>query len=195
MYRRSLATALILAALAAAPVTATRGVAVDLGKIEISSALAPGGTYKLPTLGVRNPGTEAAWFTLGAGGTGADGTLPLSQEWFSFSPARFQLQPGESVPVAIDLHLPAGVEPGHYEGLLRAELVPETTGAVVGAAAGARLSFEVKASGSVESHLRELLGLLAGVPGWFYGALVLSIAAVGLRVLSRRFSIRLERRA
>jgi len=192
------ARAVVLAALVllaqAAIVSAAKGVAVDLGVIEIDEPLSPGGTYRLPTLGVRNPGDEAGTYSMRIGQTGGT-AAELQGAWFTFSPAEFQLDPGANTPVSITLHLPADVAPGRYEGLLSAGLAPDGEGAQVGAAAAARLTFEVQPSTSVEALLRQLTTFVNGLAPWSHLLLGLVASLILLRSAARRFSIRLERRA
>jgi hypothetical protein len=40
-------------------------VAVDIGRIDVEQKLSRGGTYQLPTIGVRNPGTETTRYVMG----------------------------------------------------------------------------------------------------------------------------------
>ena len=59
MRRQAHVVAIALAAGLLVPAAgADRGVSVDLGRIDIDQKLEPGGSYTLPTMGVRNPGSE-----------------------------------------------------------------------------------------------------------------------------------------
>ena len=66
--RRLAAAPLVLvgAALAGgvAPAIASTGASIDVGSIDVKEELLPGGEYKLPTFGVRNPGTEPTNYQL-----------------------------------------------------------------------------------------------------------------------------------
>jgi hypothetical protein len=192
---RPFLAAVALLAVAATPVGADQGVATDLGMIEIEQPLYPGETYRLPTLGVRNPGDEPASYAMGVGQTGAAGMIAPNQDWFTFTPSQFELEPGANVPVSISMRLPTDAEPGRYEGIVRAELVAEGEGALVAAAAGARLTFEVRASTSFESLVRQLQATIEDLRPWSYVVPLLVLAAFVLWRLSRRFNLRLERRA
>ena len=46
------------------PAAADRGVALDLGRVEIARGLTPGGGYRLPPVGVRNPGDEETTYRM-----------------------------------------------------------------------------------------------------------------------------------
>src|SRR5215211_6330170 len=41
------------------------GVAMDVGKVAIDQKLEKGGSYQLPSIGVRNPGSETATYRMG----------------------------------------------------------------------------------------------------------------------------------
>jgi hypothetical protein len=195
MVARSVVLAAFMLLAQAAVVSAAKGVAVDLGLIEIDEPLSPGGTYRLPTLGVRNPGNETGTYSMHIGQTGNEDAAELQEAWFTFSPSEFQLDPGATTPVAISMHLPADIAPGRYEGLLSAGLAPEGGGAQVGAAAAARLTFEVEASTTFEALIREITTFVGGLAPWSYLVLALAALAILLRWATRRFSLRLERRA
>lgn len=195
MFARAAGMAVLAAFLLAAPASAERGVAVDIGLIEVDRPLLGGGTYRLPVLGVRNPGDEVSHYRMGVGGAATAGMSVPDATWFSFTPAEFELEPGAVIPVTISLRLPRDVEPGRYEGLLRAELAAQGEGALVGAAAAARLSFEVAPSSGLEAFVREMVGTLTGLPVWAYAGLAMAAVAGVIWLASRRYSLRLERRA
>ena len=102
-----------VALLGAAPAHASTGVSIDVGKIEISEQLSPGGEYHLPTFGVRNPGTETASYEIVVSYLD-EPTLRPPAGWFRFDPATLTLAAGESRPVSIVLDVPPGAEPGDY---------------------------------------------------------------------------------
>jgi hypothetical protein len=107
--------------LVAAPAVANRGVSVDLGRIDIQQTLAPGGSYQLPTMGVRNPGTEVTSYVMTV--APVDGAHAAEQAWVRFSPERLTLRPSQSRPVPMRLSIPTNAEPGSYEALVGAEIV------------------------------------------------------------------------
>jgi hypothetical protein len=189
---------LSLAALAAAltgagPAGASMGVSIDVGRIDVSEDLAPGGDYRLPAFGVRNPGTEPTTYKLVVSYIdGQDAGRP-AEAWFTFEPAELTLQPGESRPVQARLTLPVDSEPGAYAALIGPQIVSEGGGAQVGAAAAARLTFEVAPSSGWDAFLRWFSRLIAEQPAVLVmpGAALLLLA---LWVLRRRFSISIARR-
>lgn len=95
----------------AAPVWASSGVSIDVGRIDVSEQPAPGGEYQLPTPGVRNPGTEPTTYRLAVSYIDGQDAMQPAEAWFSFEPAEVTLGPGESRSVQARLTLPADSEP------------------------------------------------------------------------------------
>lgn len=141
------ATAALLASRAGADV----GVALDVGKIEVNDKLSRGGTYQLPTIGVRNPGTETTRYRMGVSHIQGQAGRPAPAEWFSFAPPEVTLEPGQTAPVSVTLKIPTGARPDDYEALVEAAIAPEGEGTTVGAAAAARLKFTVKPSNILQA--------------------------------------------
>jgi hypothetical protein len=161
-----------------------RGVAVDPGSIEVVRPLHQGERYELPALGVRNPGTVVADYAFAVEATGSDRLTPPAR-WFELGPTALRLEPGVRGATRPRIGLPEAAEPGEYDALLVARLVPSGEGAGVGAAAAARLSFTVQAAqeagpGSRPTALWSVVALLAVL-----GSLV---------VLAGRVTVRVERR-
>ena len=50
--------------LSAGSASADRGVALDLGRLDVEQTLTPGGGYSLPPIGVRNPGDEVTSYKI-----------------------------------------------------------------------------------------------------------------------------------
>jgi hypothetical protein len=124
---------------------------------------------------------------------GQDAGRP-ADAWFTFEPAELTLQPGESRPVQARLTLPVDAEPGTYAALMGPQIVADGGGAQVGAAAAARLTFEIAPSSGWDAFLRWLSRLIAGQPAVLVmpGAVLLLLV---MWVLRRRFSISIARKA
>ena len=116
-------------------VPASRGVALDLGRIDVTQKLTPGGNYKLPTFHVRNPGTETTSYTIGISSVIGQKAKQPPSSWFRFKPSSLTLAPGASGAVVARIALPTGADPGAYETLIAAQVASEGSGAQVGAAA------------------------------------------------------------
>lgn len=168
---------------------ANQGVAVDLGAIVVRQALAPGGHYKLPTLGVTNPGTDPSSYRLGIGYLDRQSERMPPEAWFVFEPRAFDLRPHETRAVSIELNIPVHARPGTYAGLLRAALWRQTGGVAAGAAAAARLTFRVKPSSDWRARLRSVGGYLSEhEPTSYLLPSVAVLVALGW-ILRRRFRL------
>jgi hypothetical protein len=178
----------------ATPVLASQAVSIDVGKIDVTDALAPGGEYKLPAFGVRNPGTEATTYRITVSYVDGQDAGKPDQTWFTFSPSELTLAPGESRPVTASITLPTDAEPGAYSALLGPEIVSTGTGAQVGAGAAARLTFTVAESSGLDAFLR-WLGRTIGQNPWILVGVGLLLLAVATWLLRRRFNFSVSRRA
>ena len=170
------------------------GVSIDVGSIDVSDDLAPGGEYRLPAFGVRNPGTEPTTYKLVVSYIDDQPAGRPAEAWFTFEPAELTLQPGESRPVQARLTLPVDSEPGTYAALIGPQIVSQGGGAQVGAAAAARLTFEVAPSSGWDAFVRWFSRLVTDQPA-ILGVPVAVLLLVAIWVLRRRFSISIARRA
>ena len=82
------------------------GVGVNLGRIEIDEPLKPGGIYNFPSIGVINTGDEAGDYELAVTYHQDQPEQRPAQEWFTFIPSSFYLEPGEAQSVVVRLALP-----------------------------------------------------------------------------------------
>lgn len=188
--RWSALVALPLLAMVILPTSAyaQQGVAVDVGRIELDETLQLGGTYTLPTIGVRNPGGEVTDYRIAVSDLETD-LRPVPEEWVSFSPAALTLEPDERQRFEPGLTIPSDAAPGSYETLLAAAVAGEGEGARVGAAAATRLVFEV-ADEPVGSS--DVGGVRGG--GWLLALMIASLLVAMARPL-RRIRIRVEPRS
>ena len=178
----------------AAPTAASMAVSIDVGRIDVTDALAPGGEYRLPTFGVRNPGSESTTYRLTVSGIDGQAALLPDAAWFRFEPAELTLGPGESRPVQAIITLPPDSEPGAYAALIGPQIKAEGTGAQVGAAAAARLSFTIAPSSWLEGVARTIMRLVGEQP-WLLAIPTALVLAVVAWVVRRRFSFTVARRA
>ena len=193
---RLLATGLLVGAalFGAAPAWASSGVSIDVARIAVSQDLAGGDDYRLPTFGVRNPGTEPTTYALTVSYVDGEAGMRPPAEWFDFSPPTMTLAGGASGPVQTRLRIPADAEPGTYSALIGPQITTDQPGAQIGAGAAAKLTFTVAPSSWWDAWLRIVgrwLGQNPGV-GAVAGAIALLIA---IRILRRRVSITVARRA
>ena len=184
---------LLLPALAATA-TASRGVAIDLGRIEIQQRLTPGGAYRLPVMGVRNSGRERTRYELHASALKLDERDSPPEGWFRFSPARLTLKPGETGRVRIRIELPTGAAPGDYAALVGPQIVTKGSGARVGAAAASRVTFTVEPATWLQARWLKLKASLGDTTPWSWLVPTVALLAMLGRRLRLRFAVRIERR-
>ncbi len=194
--RLALVLALVSAMLACAEAaSADRGVALDLGKLEIQQVLTPGGGYRLPPVGVRNPGGEKTTYRMTVSSVQGQGGIPVPEDWFRFEPREVTLAPGETRKVATRLSLPTGADPGGYETLLAAQIVSDKAGAQVGAAAAAKVTFEVESATLLGAWWHKLSTWFSENEPWTWVVLAALASVVLAWQFRRRFAFSLERRA
>jgi len=182
----------LLVALEAAPVAASSGVSVDLGRVDITDALMPGQAYSLPTLGVRNPGTEPTSYVMVASAVQDASLRHPDAAWFVFEPSALTLGPGETAQVQMRLVLPRDAAPGAYQVLLGAQISSLATGASVGAAAAARTTFSIRPANAIDAFAASIGQLVSDL--WPWSAIVPSVFALASAgwLIRRRFAIHLD---
>jgi hypothetical protein len=192
--KRTLLIGLAILLLSASTASADRGVALDLGKVEIAQALTPGGSYHLPPVGIRNPGDEVTSYRMVVSSIAGQDGAPLPADWIAFSPRTLTLRPGQTKSVETRLSLPTGADAHDYEGLLAAQIVTDGPGAQVGAAAATKLTFEVDSATLLGAWWHRLSTWFSdnGPWTWIVPALLASLLVAGQ--FRRNFAFRLERR-
>jgi hypothetical protein len=179
--------------LGGAPAAASQAVSIDVGRIAVRDQLAPGGEYRLPTFGVRNPGTESTSYGIDVSYVDDQSTLRPPATWFRFDPGTLTLASGESAAISTLLQIPADAEPGDYGALIGPRIAGGTAGARIGASAVARVTFTVEPSSALDAWFRAILRVLLANP-WLL-ALAAMIGTVGAGLLvKRRFAITIRKR-
>jgi len=180
--------------LSGVPAVASTGVSIDVGSIAIKEELAPGGEYRLPTFGVRNPGTEDTSYVIVVSYLDGQDALRPAADWFTFSPATLTLHGGGSQAVNTSLEIPPDAAPGAYAALVGPQVVGQGGGAQVGAGAAARLTFTVAEGGGIDAWLRRLGRFLSDNPWVWIGALLILLIAATI-VIRRRFRFTITSRS
>ena len=157
--------------------------------------LTPGGGYRLPPVGVRNPGDEVTSYRMMVSSVQGQDGIPVPERWLEFSPREVTLAPGQTKKIAATLSLPTGADPGDYEGLLAAQIVTEGGGAQVGAAAAAKVTFEVESATLLGAYWHKLSTWFEDNAPWTWLVPALLVAALAAWQLRNRFAFRVERRA
>lgn len=174
---------------AAIGVAAGPGVGVSTGEIRVEDRLAPGGSYRLPAIGVFNSGDQAGEYQVRVGRAGDLPKLFPGEGWVKLEPSRFRLAPNESRAVAVTLVLPRNARPGDYFAYLQASPVLEMEGASVGIAAATKLEFTIRPATSLDAWRIWLARKLDEAQPW-PGLLAAALCLVLLgRTLRRRLEI------
>jgi hypothetical protein len=179
---------------AAVPVVATTGVSIDTSRVAVTETLVPGGEYRLPAFGVRNPGTESTSYIIVVTYVDRQEAHQPPAEWFSFTPGSLTLDGGQSRAVSASLEVPPDAEPGTYEALVGPQIAAEGSGAQIGAGAAARLTFTVSECDGFECWLR-WIGRWIGEHAYVLLIPAALTALVTTRIVRRRFAFSIQRRA
>ena len=193
--QRILLLGLAVLLLSAGTASAERGVALDLGKVEIAQALTPGGRQRPLAAGRRpHPWDDRTTCRMVVSSVAGQSRAPVPESSVHFSPGEVTLGPGQTRKVQPRLSLPTGADPGNYEGLLAAQIVTGGAGTQVGAAAAAKLTFEVESTTLLGAWWHKLSTASTEHAPWTWlGPAVLASALVASQ-LRRRFSFRVEKR-
>lgn len=168
------------------------GVGVNLGKIQIDEPLKPGGIYNFPTMGVLNTGDTAGEYELAVTYHQDQPQMRPEQEWFSFSPSQFPLEPGQAQNVAIKLSLPVRMKPGDYFCYLEAHpIVKAGPGTTIGVAAATKTYFTVAAANIWQAIYYKIASFLTMYAPWTYVVLAIVVAAIIIALLRRFFSLQI----
>lgn len=120
-------------------------VAMSPSRIVIDAPVGQGEDVRLPSLTVRNRGSEPARFEVGVRPDSAEVEQAPPEDWFLISPREFDLQPGESQVAVVQMSVPRDAEPAEYRAILAAGTRSDESGggAAVRAVVGAPLLFQV----------------------------------------------------
>ncbi|MGD9891340.1 MAG: NEW3 domain-containing protein [Dehalococcoidia bacterium] len=186
----------VLMSVMAESIRADVGVAIDIGRITVDQTLSKGGSYQLPSIGVRNPGTEHSTYRMAVSSLQSQPEREPPSDWFTFSPESFALEPGAAQPVRVTLEIPTDAEPGDYAALIQAQIAPSGEGAQVGAAAASQLTFTVEPSTILEAWLVRGRRQMDAWSPWSYLLPIAAISTVAVGWLRHRyhFGFRVERR-
>ena len=119
----------------------------------------------------------------------------MPEAWVDFEPREVTLAPGATEKVQARLSLPTGADPGDYEGLLAAQIVTKGGGAQVGAAAAAKVTFEVESATLLGAWWHRLSTSFEDNAPWTWIVPVALASLLAASQFRRRFAFRLEKRA
>ena len=168
------------------------GVGVNLGKIEIDEPLKPGGIYNFPSIGVINTGDEPGDYELEITYHQDQPQLRPAQEWFSFNPSSFHLEPGQSQSVAIKLSLPVKTRPGDYFAYLEAHpVIKAGPGTTIGVAAATKTYFSVVPANIWQAIIWRISSFFTMYAPWTYVALAIVIGAIIIVIFRKFFAFKI----
>lgn len=168
------------------------GVGVNLGKIKIDEPLKPGGIYNFPSIGVINTGDEPGEYELEITYHQDQPELPPPQEWFSFTPQQFHLEPGASQSVAVKLTLPVKVKPGDYFAYLEAHpIIKAGPGTTIGVAAATKTYFTVVPANLLQAMIWRVSSFFTTYAPWTYVVLAVAIGAIIIVIIRKFFAFQI----
>ena len=174
-------------------VSAGVGVGVNLGKIEIDEPLKPGGIYNFPAIGVINTGDKTGDYELAVTYHQDQPELRPPQEWFSFSPSSFNLDPGQSQSVTIQLVLPVKMKPGDYFAYLEAHpVIKAGPGTTIGVAAATKTYFTVAPANVFQAVTYRVASLFTSYAPWSFVVLFVVIGAIIITIFRKFFAFQIK---
>jgi len=178
--------------LIAFPALASVGVGVNLGKIQIDEPLKPGGIYNFPSIGVINTGDTAGEYELAVTYHQDQPQLRPVQEWFSFSPSSFNLEPGQSQSVVVKLTLPVKAKPGDYFAYLEAHpIIKAGPGTTIGVAAATKTYFSVIPANIWQAIIWRISSFWTMYAPWTYVVLAIIVAAIIIALFRKFFAFQI----
>ncbi|MBZ9572460.1 hypothetical protein KJA15_03960 [Patescibacteria group bacterium] len=184
--------ALITISLITSAALAGVGVGVNLGKIKVDEPLKPGGIYNFPSIGVINTGDEPGEYELEVTYHQDQPQLRPAQEWFSFVPSSFYLEPGQSQSVAIKLTLPVKTKPGDYFAYLEAHpIIKAGPGTTIGVAAATKTYFTVVPANIWQAIIWRVSSFFTMYAPWTYVVLAIVITAVIIVIFRKHFAFKI----
>jgi hypothetical protein len=175
-------------------VIARIGVGVAVGKIEVDKPLKPGGVYDLTPLVVVNTGDEPSDYGIKIAYQSEQPELKPVEEWFTFEPSLFSLEPGQVQNIAIKLTLPVKVKPGDYFGYLEAHPVKKTTatgGTSISVAAATKLYFTVVPANVFQGMYYRIVSFWLRYSPWTWVVFGVIIAALVIVIFRKFFTFQL----
>jgi hypothetical protein len=171
------------------------GVGMGAGEIRVTEEVKPGGIYSLPPLRVFNTGDETTTYGMNVAYHQDNPQHRPQKSWFTFIPATFTIEPGESQEVQITMFVPVKVDPGEYFAFL--ESGPVQTGGAgtsVGVAVATKLYFTVVHANFFEALTYRLSAFLTTYAPWSWVGLGAVGLIIFLTIFARFFSLNVSLR-
>jgi hypothetical protein len=169
------------------------GVGVGTGKIVLDQPAKPGLIYSLPVFVVINTGDEPSEYEVSIQHRENQPELKPPKDWFSFEPAQFYLEAGQTQSVQTKLSLPVrGASPGDYFAFLSAHpVIKKSEGGAtsIGVAAASKLYFTVAPANFFSGIYYRAVSLFKLYSPWSYVVSAIIIAALAVLLFRRFFSL------
>ncbi len=189
--------AVVTCYLGAGSVQAQAGVGIMPGKIRVDEALMPGGLYQLPSIQVVNTGQEGSQYELELARMTEQDELQPPEEFISFSPRSFYLEPGANQVISLSLDIPIKAKPGDYLAYIEAHPVSQSPGGMsVGIAVATKLYFTVKPANIAAGVANAVANFFSRTAPYSYTVLGIIVLGVVVFFLRRRikFEVRMARK-
>ena len=124
------------------------GVSNNTAKIVLDKPLVAGANYDIPSIQVKNTGTEGTDFGVSIEYNQVQSQLRPDAKWVNLSPLTFHLLPGETKIVKASLAIPVSAQPGDYFAYIEAHSVSDSSlgGASIAGAASTKFYFSIAKS-------------------------------------------------
>jgi hypothetical protein len=169
---------------------AERGVGVTVGEIAVNDNVKPGGQYTLPQIGILNTGSQAEDYHLGLAFLTNRTERRPADSWIKFDPPVTRIEPGASRMVDVKLAVPTNAKSGDYFVLLEASVGDQKTDTML-AGAATKLTFTVAPSSWLEAQKTRVNRWFDDASPWPQVFAIAGVAAVVLRIASKRVRFRL----
>lgn len=173
------------------------GVGVGTGKIVVEEELKPGMVYKLPPMTVLNTGDEYSFYETGVTYHQDQPERRPPEEWFSFNPRQFDLEPEEGQTVNMELAIPVRARPGEYFAYIEGRPIqdPNAEGSTqIKIAAAAKLYFTVAPGNVFQGIFYRLAAFWSDYAPWTYVVTIIILAVTSFYLFKRFFSFELNLR-
>lgn len=171
------------------------GVGMGAGEVRVTEDIKPGGIYSLPNLRVFNTGDETTTYGMNVAYHQDNPQLRPAKSWFTFTPATFTVEPGESQEVHITMFVPVKTDPGEYFAFLESGPVAEGgPGTSVGVAVATKLYFTVVHANMWEAITYRISAFLTTYAPWSWIGLGLVLVGVVGFLFARFFSLNISLR-
>lgn len=185
---------LLAMALVSTTASAQEDVGVNVGRIAVDDPIAPGGTYRIPAVGVINTGHDTSSYKVAITYLSGQEELEPPADWFSFNPQQFSLDAGATETVSITVKVPLTARPGDYFAFVEASPIAngDEGGVALGIAAATRLNFTVEASNVFSASFLWVFHHFRDWSPWSWILVAFLGALIGAFLIVRVFKVRIR---